>query len=574
MVFRRSRKHPIADIDPGDVLLDARNLPSFDTQQFEGVIERPLDRRSFWIATGLVVAVAIFFIIRLFGLDVMNAKKYSDLAEANRFSITPIFPERGVIYDRSGTLLAWNGTPNPGQPFPSRQFLSPGFSHLIGAVSYPKQDARGRYWQFETHGSQGIEERFDEILSGTRGGVMVETDVRGTETGAVYRTEPVPGKNISLTIDADVQKSLAIAIKDRVAQVGYHGGGGIIMDLTDGAVIALTSYPEFDQAAISLGTDRELIRSYNTLAAHSPFLNRPISGTFPPGSTIKPFLAMGALQEGVVMPSTTVYSDGAVEIPNRYGGKDAIFRDWKDGGHGTTDIYKAIAESVNTYFYAIGGGYGEQQGMGISNIEKYSRMFGFGTPTGIDVPGEKTGSVPSPSWKKKVFKGDAWRLGDTYNSSIGQFGFSATTVQLVRAVGAVATNGKLFHPYTIKDPKPEVTDPDLVTGIDPQWYDVMHTAMRNTVTVGTAQSMNVSYASVAAKTGTAQVGPGNRFVTSWVIGYFPSDAPRYAFAITLDYADAESPVGAAPVMARVLDEIHRTSPDDLGLPHNAAPVVQ
>lgn len=574
MVFRRTRKRPVADIDPGDVLLDARNLPSFDTQQFEGVIERPLDRRVFWIATSLVMLVAVLFFIRLFGLNVIHADKYADLAEANRFSTTPIFPERGVIYDQDGKLLAWNGAPNPGQPFPSRQFLSPGFSHLVGAVSYPKQDARGRYWQFETRGSQGIEERYDDILSGTRGGIMVETDVSGQETGAVYRTDPIPGKNVTLTIDADVQQSLAVAIKDRVSQVGYHGGGGIIMDLQDGAVVALTSYPEFDQSVISLGTDRETIRSYGSSGAHAPFLNRPVSGTFPPGSTIKPFLALGALQEGIISTSTTVYSNGAVEIPNRYGGKSAIFRDWKDGGHGTTDVYKAIAESVNTYFYAIGGGYGNQEGMGISNIEKYTRMFGFGSPTGIDVPGEKNGSVPSPSWKQRVFKGDAWRLGDTYNSSIGQFGFSATTVQLVRAVGAIATEGKLFHPYTVKDPMPEVAGPDIVMGIDPEWYDIMHRAMRDTVTVGTAQSMDVPYVSVAAKTGTAQVGPGNRFVTSWVIGYFPVEAPRYAFAITLDYADAESPVGAAPVMARVLDEIHRASPDDLGLPHDSAPMVQ
>jgi penicillin-binding protein 2 len=574
MVFRKSRKRiPRGDIDPGDVLLDARNLPSFDTQQFEGVIERPLSRNVFWFASGVLVLIAVVFCGRLIKLQIGQHGKYAELAEENRFMITPIFPERGVIYDRQGKLLAWNGPNVEGEEYASREFLSPGFSHIVGAVSYPKRDARGRYWQYETHGAQGTELRMDETLVGKRGAIMIETDVAGNQTGAVYRTEPTPGENVTLTIDADIQKSLAVAIADRVEQVGYNGGSGVIMDLNDGAILAMTSYPEYNQAAISLGTDRELIRSYNTLGANSPFLNRTLAGTFPPGSTIKPFLALGALQEGLITPATTVYSSGKIEIPNRYGGKSQLFRDWRPEGHGTTNVYHAIADSVNTYFYAIGGGFGGQAGLGISRIEKYTRMFGFGAPTGIDIPGEKSGSVPSPSWKERVFKGDAWRLGDTYNSSIGQFGFSATPTQLLRAVGAIATRGKLIHPYTVKTPASDRKDPELVTGVDDKWYDVMHDAMRQTVTVGTAQSMNVSYASVAAKTGTAQVGPGNRFVTSWVIGYFPVEAPRYAFAITLDYADADSPVGAAPVMARVLSEIYTSSPEDLGLP-TAAAVVQ
>ena len=333
------------------------------------------------------------------------------------------------------------------------------------------------------------------------------------------------------------------------------------MNVHTGEIIAITSYPEYDLNILSHGSDVATIGHYATDPRHV-YLDRAISGVFTPGSTVKPYEALGALNDGNITPQTTVNSTGSVSIPNPYDPKKfQLFHDWEPHGNGITDVYSAIANSVNTFFYAIGGGALGVKPLGIAGIDEYIQKFDIGQKTGIDLDGEVAGNVPSPAWKAKVFPTDpTWHLGDTYNSSIGQFGFQVTVVQMLRAVAAMATDGTLVTPYVIANPKTVTPPPTQITGIDPKWYTVLHDAMRQTVTKGTAIAINVPYVHAAAKTGTAQVGPNNSLENSWSTGYFPIENPQYAFVIVMDQAKSTNETGATHAMLDVFDWMNQNAP--------------
>lgn len=562
MLFRRNRKLNTRSIDPDEIFMDTLNVSGLDQQQFEGVIERSITKRTFR-AVGLVLAlVAVVFVAQLFRLQMARGNQYLARSENNRLHHTPIFADRGVIYDRNDKELAWNVASPEGEPFSVRSYLpAGGFAHLIGYVGYPTKDSSGFFWQNEIVGKSGIERQFDSVLSGENGQKIVELDASQHVLSENMVNPPTPGSNVTLTVDAGIQQVMYEGIKELAESKGFEGGAGVMMDVNTGEVIAMTSYPEYDLNILSHGDDAATIARYATDERHV-YLNRALSGLYTPGSTVKPYLALGALNEGLITPQTTVLSVGQVEIPNKYDpSHPQIFRDWKKGGHGITDVYKAIAESVNTFFYSIGGGYKNQQGLGISGIDTYVEKFGIGEKTGIDLDGEVAGNVPSPEWKAKVFPNDpTWRLGDTYNSSIGQFGFQVTALQMVRAVAAIANDGTLVQPYITISPKTEQAAPTPVTGIDPKWYDVIHAAMRRTVTDGTAVAVNVPYVHAAVKTGTAQVGPHNSFMNSWSTGYFPYEHPRYAFVIVMERAKSTNETGATYVMRKVFDWMNENAP--------------
>lgn len=542
-------------IEADEVFMDSLNVSGLDTQQFEGVIERSISKKTIAAVTIVFAGIGIIFLTQLIRLQISKGSDYLAKSENNRLHHTPIFADRGVVYDRNNKELAWNVTSTEGNPFSVRSYIPHGgFAHLIGYVGYPSKDSSGFFWQNEIIGKSGVEKRLDAFLSGENGQKIIELDAHQNILTENMVTPPKPGGNVTLTIDAGIQGAMYDAIKELAESKGFEGGAGVMMDVHTGEVLAMTSYPEYDLNILSHGDDHATIAKYAVDQRHV-YLNRTLAGLYTPGSTVKPYLALGALNEGLITPTTTVFSSGQVEIPNRYDPtKPQIFRDWKKGGHGTTDVYKAIAESVNTFFYSIGGGYKGQQGLGISGIDAYVTKFGIGEKTGIDVDGEVTGSVPSPEWKAKIFPNDpTWRLGDTFNSSIGQFGFQVTTVQMVRAVAAIANNGTLVQPYVTKDPKPVTAEPVSITGIDQKWYKVIHDAMRDTVTDGTAKIINVPYVHAAAKTGTAQVGPRNSFMNSWSTGYFPVENPKYAFVIVMDKAKSTNETGATFVMNKVFD---------------------
>jgi penicillin-binding protein 2 len=352
------------------------------------------------------------------------------------------------------------------------------------------------------------------------------------------------------TLDSKIQKELFNNIKNLAENSSYVGGAGIIMDINNGEIIASTSYPEYSSEVLSQGKDQEKIKGYLT-DKRKVFLDRVISGLYSPGSIVKPFLALGALNEGIISPDKQILSTGSISVPNPYDKtKPTIFKDWK--AHGYTDMREAIAVSSDVYFYTIGGGFQGQKGLGIVNIEKYMKMFGVDTKTGIDLPDEKSGVIPNEIWKAKNFKGDIWRIGDTYHTAIGQYGFQVTPIEMVRATGALANGGTLQTPhFLLGDTEMENKKTQLT--FRPEDLKVIYEGMRQTVTIGTTQNLNVPYVKVASKSGTAQVGILKNKVNSWVIGFFPYENPRYAFTVLMESGPTSGASNAASVMRATLD---------------------
>jgi penicillin-binding protein 2 len=359
------------------------------------------------------------------------------------------------------------------------------------------------------------------------------------------------GENIHLSIDSTIQSALFTGIKDLAVKSGFVGGAGVIMDVHTGEIFAMTSYPEYNPQVLADGSDVALIHSYMTSKAR-PFLNRATEGLYTPGSIIKPFLALAALHEGVITPYKQILSTKEMKVPNPFSpGTFSIFKD--NAAHGLVDMRHAIAVSSNIYFYQIGGGFGSQKGIGIANIEKYSKMFGIGQKTGIELAGELGGTVPGVEWKAKHFPHDPWRIGDTYNTAIGQYGYQVTPLEMVRAMGGIATKGTLVTPTLIKKDNTK----KVVTQILPftaDEYKVVQEGLLLDVSEGTARALLIDGLPVAAKTGTAQI-KNNTRVNSWILGFFPYENPRFAFAVLMEDGPKVT-VGAVHAFRPTLDFIN------------------
>jgi len=537
------------DIDPDEILLDSQNLPDFDMQQFEGRLEAPISKSSVWFL-GVACAVAMsFFIYNAFSLQVVKGSEYASRSETNRLRQIPYFAERGAVTDRNGVELAWND--------PDRTFIDiPGFSHLVGYVGYPSQDDidSGTYFPDEMVGRAGAERVYNYILRGTNGVKIVEEDVSGTIlSGSVFRAS-LPGNKVVLSVDADIQSSLYSIIKSFAAERGFEGGAGVMMDVRTGEIIALTSYPEFDQQILSDGSDRQAVADMVT-DTRKPFLDRGVPGVYTPGSIVKPFVAIGALAEKVITPEKTIFSAGKIEVPNPYNpGEKTVFKDWK--AHGAVDMRHAIAVSSDVYFYEVGGGFEQQKGLGIRAIDTYMKKFGIGEKTGIELDGEAEGTIPSPEWKEKMFDGEKWVLGNTYHTAIGQYGFQVTPLQMVRAFAGMAT-GKLVQPTILKTEIPKQETP---IDLPQEYFKVVREGMRLSAQIGTASGLNTSAVKIAAKTGTAELGIKKLMVNSWVTGFFPYENPHYAFVVVMEKGPVTNTVGATAVMRRLVDWIEVNDP--------------
>lgn len=549
MIWWRSKKkkYQFYKLDPDEILIDSHNLPSFDTQQFEGRIEKAIPKKSLNYLIFFVIFVFMFFIGRLGQIQILRHEFYAQKSEQNSLDHIPVFADRGIIYDRKGVELAWNSLGNEEIQTIRQYIKQEGFSSLLGYVSYPAKDSNGNFWRDRVLGRAGVEKEFDEVLAGKNGKRLIETSVTGEIFSGNIVEDPVPGENIYLSIDSRIQSILFDGIKALAERSGYVGGGGAIMDIETGELIAITSYPEYDSNILSLGKDKETIATYMT-GPGKVFLNRMTGGLYTPGSIVKPFLALGALNEGVIDQYKNIYSSGELRIPNPYNPNEyTIFKD--NDAHGYVDLRKALAVSSNIYFYQITGGFGDQKGIGIENIEKYLRMFGIGEKTGIDIFTELEGVIPNVEWKAKTFKGDIWRLGDTYNTSIGQYGLQVTPIQMLRGVAGISSGGKLVNPTIHKNFSSRVRQE--VLDIDPKHYKPVQEGMRQVVTDGTGGSLRNSSVSVSAKTGTAQIKANTR-VNSWVIGFFPSENPKYAFTVIMEDGPKTSS-GAAHAMRPVIE---------------------
>ncbi len=425
-------------------------------------------------------------------------------------------------------------------------------SHILGytgLISARELDAHDEYRPVDEIGKTGIEQSFESLLRGQPGKIVYEVNASGTKQSIHSKTDSVSGADISLGIDLSFQKFIEQSLQDTLDVTGATKGSVVAIDPQTGAVRALVSLPSYDSNLFIGGIDQE---TYTELLEDEdqPLFHRAISGEYPSGSTFKPFVAYAALAEGVVGEYTSFLSTGGLSISSWF------FPDWRPGGHGITDARKAISDSVNTYFYIVGGGFDTTKGLGVARINEYASRFGFGAETGIDLPGENDGFLPTKDWKEEI-KGERWYVGDTYHLAIGQGDFLTTPLQMAVATAAIANGGHYFEPYLVEAvdgygsfdlSKGELTP---IENLDEYSMMVVRQGMRQTVTQGSAISLSTLTETSAGKTGTAQT-PGDRPYHSWFTGFAPYEDPSLAIAVLVEEG-GESNDAAVPLARQILE---------------------
>ena len=563
--MRWFRKKYTSTLELEEVLLDSSNIPAFNQARLEGKRELPIPPRTMYVVGVTSALVAALFFSKIFTLQVTEGAEFRAIAENNSVNQAVIIAERGVVYDRTGEMVVWNEVDERGiHDFPIRAYTDRlGLGQVLGYVSYPKKDNRGFYFRTEYLGRNGVEAAYDEQLRGTNGSKIVVVDAHGQTVSEHAISGGINGKEITLSIDAELSEAMYQIISTSSEKAGFRSGAAAIMDIHTGELLAMTSFPSYDPEIMADGHEVEIIESHNT-DDRLPFLNKVISGAYTPGSIVKPFVAYAALSEDIIDPMKEIVSTGEIVIPNPYNPSNpAHFTDWR--AHGVMTMREAIAFSSNVYFYIIGGGYGDQKGLGITKMAEYFRLFGLGSLTGINIAQEQAGVVPDPAWKQEVFNDD-WRLGDTYFTAIGQFGFLTTPVQMLRAYSAIANGGTLVAPHVIKGQQGATTD----LGLNEEYLQIVHEGMRKTVILngGTARSLERSDVAIAAKSGTAEVGAGNAYVNSWAAGFFPYEEPQYAFILMMDKAPRSNALGATRIMGDVVEWMSVHRPEYLGIKEN------
>ena len=593
-------------------------------------------RRRLMVAGALVVVAFAGLFARFFYLQVVQHAHFQTLAETNRIAIVPIVPNRGVITDRNGIVLAQSYsaytlevTPSrvrnldqtidqlaeivdvqprdrkrfkklleesknfeslplrtrltdqevarfavnryrfPGVEIKARLFRQYPFgalaSHVVGYIGritdkdlerIADWDDTANYKGTDYIGKVGVELSYERELHGITGVEDVEVDAGGRAVRTLSRTPPVSGNNLRLSLDIKLQQAAEAAF-------GARRGALVAIDPTSGDVLAFVSKPGFDPNLFVDGIDPANWQELNE-SPDKPLLNRPLRGAYPPGSTIKPFLAMSALNSGKRTPQQAIFDRGFFQIP----GQAHVFRDDKPGGHGTVDMYRSIVVSCDTYYYQLASE------TDIDETARFLSAFGFGAKTGIDIEGELTGTLPSRAWKRQRFPKDAkWYLGDSISAGIGQ-GYNAfTPMQLAHAIAMIANDGVGYTPHLVKSVQDVRTgavreiaaQPSSRLDIKPEYLAFIKHALQGVNKEGTSAAAfkDARYPS-AGKTGTAQVFSlkGEKYSEhklderlrdhAWFMAYAPADQPRIAVAVLVENGGFGAQA-AAPIARKVFD---------------------
>lgn len=443
-----------------------------------------------------------------------------------------------VIYEKAIQLMlvAENNLSIEISYEPRREYFPQfGLSHELGylGVVNEKDLAENPDYNYNDRlGKTGLEYIYENILRGQDGFRQIEVDALNRAKNSIGWQEPKDGNDVVLTIDATAQSQLYSVMAKNAANFGKNKMAAVVLDAKDGGVLAMVSLPNFDNNIFTSALKKE---EYNKLMSdpNTPLLNRVVSGEYPFGSVFKPVVAGAALEEKVIDQNFTVQSTGGVQIGNNF------FPDWRPAGHGKTDIKWALADSVNTFFYTIGGGNNQwlDKGLGMERILQYATKFGFGAKTKIDLNNEVEGFLPEAAWKEKTFN-DRWYLGDTYNLSIGQGYLLGTPLQVAVEMSYFAS-GKSWQPHFLKGVKQETTleeknTPVLLENLISQNnLDIVRLGLRETVELGTAKSLQSVKVPVAGKTGTAQFNH-NKTPHSWFASFAPYDNPQIVMAVLVE----------------------------------------
>jgi len=588
------------------------------------------------IALALVVIMIFAILARLVYLQIMSHEHYTTLAEDNRVSIVPIPPTRGLIYDRNGIILAQNlpafsleivperikemdetirelgeiievsedhikgfhkqlrqksafrSIPLrthlnevevarfaanrhrfPGVEIEARLIRAYPYSHLtahvIGYVGRINEDElrkvdASNYSATHHIGKLGVEKFYEDSLHGSVGFKNIETNVVGRTIRTLEQTPPLPGNDLYLTLDIEMQQAAHEAL-------GERRGAVIAIDPRNGDVLTMVSKPSYDPNPFVVGIDS---KSYKALQSDidNPLFDRALKGQYPPGSTIKPFVGLAGLENGRITTDSSTFCPGWFSLK----GDDHKYRDWKKEGHGHTSLEKSIIQSCDVFFYDLA------LSLGIDAMSDYLTKFGFGKKTGIDLPGELAGILPSSHWKRQK-KGEPWYTGETLISGIGQ-GYNLTTpLQLASATATLASRGLLSRPRIVKA-FGAASDDALPVEVAPEQQDLHHIAsekhweymVNSMVKVvhsirGTARSISHDIPfKIAGKTGTAQVfgiKQDEEYVKEEIterlrdhalfIAFAPADRPEIAIAVIVENGGSGGSV-AAPVARKVIDQ--------------------
>ncbi len=586
------------------------------------------------LSLGFVLVLLFILLARFVYLQAIRHSHYQTLAENNRISVVPIAPNRGLILDRNGVVLAHNYsgytleiTPSKAgeleavidelsmlvdiQPkdrrrfkkllaesrnfeslpirnrlsdeevarFAAQRYRFPGIeikarlfreypyreltSHLIGYIGrinqtetqQLEQDGTVANYRGSNHiGKTGIEQSYENALHGTTGIEQVEVDAGGRAVRMLSRIPPVSGNNLTLSLDIKLQEVAEQSF-------GNYRGALVAIDPRNGEILAFVSKPGYDPNLFIDGIDTESWDALNN-SPDVPLNNRALRGQYPPGSTLKPFMALAGLYYNKRDPGYTISDPGYFQLP----GSSRRFRDWKKGGHGSVDMFKSIVVSCDPYFYGLA------IDLGIDNISTFLPQFGFGKKTGIDMAGESSGLVPSQAWKQKRHK-EKWYAGDTVSVGIGQGYNLATPLQLAFATAVLANDGVAWRPHLVKQvqrsdktPTAEMK-PAFTLNLKPEHLALVKRAMvAVTQPGGTAARAGAGAPyTFAGKTGTSQVigmKQGEEYIESQVherhrdhamfIAFAPADQPRIALAVLVENG-GHGGATAAPIARKVLD---------------------
>lgn len=436
------------------------------------------------------------------------------------------------------------------------------FAHLIGYLGKIntgelKKFSHREYSINDYIGKSGVEEQYEPFLKGKSGKNKIEVDSLGNPKQTLASLLPVAGSSVVLNIDAELQNKVHEVALSQAKKVGSKKVSVIVMDPRTGAIRALVSLPSFDN---NIFNKQLAIKKYQALISdeNQPLFFRALSGEYPSGSTFKMVVATAALEEDIITQRTSFMSTGGIWAGHSF------FADWKAGGHGSTNVHKALAESVNTFFYIIGGGYKNHNGLGLEKIVNWSKQFGLDSNLGIDLKGEATGFLPSREWKQSV-KGERWYLGNTYHLAIGQGDILVTPLQVAAFTSVFANQGTLFQPLIVDkiihsdNKKQTKINPKIINKnfLQSKTIEAVRTGLRMNVTSGSGVRMSRLPVAVAGKTGTAQVG-GNQLPHSWFTSFAPYENPEIVVTALIENGAIAGPTNYAVEIARQVMEWYFT----------------
>jgi penicillin-binding protein 2 len=505
-----------------------RNIPSFDVTIVPAYLPEDEAEREVVLKRLARLLRMPYTVTRVTEGDDEPVRGVLEIVEDAGYIYRPVMVKRGVDRD-TALLVAQQALLLPGvlvevesaRYYPYGELVSQIMGYLLPIPEEGEEEyiAQGYEPATDRIGSAGIEATYEQYLRGSKGEQIVEEDVLGRVIRVVSDlAQPVPGDNVYLTLDLELQQFVEDALRAGMGKPNVNSprGVAIVMNPQTGEILAMVSLPTFDNNIFTHGIS---LREWQALAEdiHRPTLNHAISDYLPPGSVFKIVMASAALQEGVVTPYTRLTCPGTIVIPNKYSPNDPglaqSFLCWNRSGHGSMDIVAGIAQSCDIFFYQVGGGFEETgfEGLYVERIARYARMFGLGELTGVELPYEVEGLVPTADWKRHTY-GESWSTGDTYNLSIGQGYLTVTPLQMLNAANVVANGGTLYRPRIVH----HVTDavgnviqpfePEIIrtVAISQEHWSLVRQGMEGAVAYGTARQTQIEGLRVAGKTGTAQ----------------------------------------------------------------------